>query len=91
VLLNSSGIGIDVLDYVVDRNPHKQGLLLPGVRLPIHDPSRLLTDMPDYVLVLAWNLADEIIREQAAYGQRGGSFIVPIPQPTVVAEDTSTA
>lgn len=83
-LLNSSGIGADVVDFVVDRNVHKQGKHMPGLRIPIHDPSRLLETRPDYLLLLAWNFKDEIMRQQDAYRRQGGRFIVPIPSPTVV-------
>lgn len=86
ILLNSAGIGTALVDYVVDKNPHKQGLLLPGVHLPIYDPARLVDDMPDYVVILAWNLADEIMRQQLAYWRAGGKFIVPIPYPSIVGE-----
>ena len=84
MLLNVIGIGRDVLDFVVDRNPTKQGRYLPGTDLPIHAPERLLTDMPDEVLLLIWNLADEIVAQQAEYRRRGGRFIVPIPSPRVI-------
>lgn len=80
VLLNHFGIGTDLLDFVVDRNPLKQGLLVPGVGIPISDPERLIEDRPDYVLLLTWNFADEIIGQQAAYLEGGGRFIVPIPE-----------
>ncbi len=83
MLLNTSGIGQELLDYVVDRNEYKQDKFVPGVRLPIVDPSRLLEDQPDFVLLLAWNLRDEIVAQQATYQQRGGQFIVPIPEPAV--------
>jgi hypothetical protein len=73
-----------VVDFVVDRNVHKQGKHMPGLRIPIHDPSRLLETRPDYLLLLAWNFKDEIIRQQDAYRRQGGRFIVPIPSPTVV-------
>lgn len=84
VLLNSSGIGADMIDFVADVSPHKQGMFLPGVRIPISPPERLLEDMPEYVLLLAWNVKDEIMRQQSEYLERGGQFIVPIPRPIVV-------
>ena len=82
-LLNYTGAA-KYLDYVVDRNVHKHGLAMPGVRLPIFPPERLLDDQPDYLLILAWNFGDEIMRQQAEYAARGGRFIVPVPQPTVL-------
>jgi SAM-dependent methyltransferase len=87
VLLNSSGIGADMIDFVVDRNPHKQGLYLPGVHVPITGPDELLKRMPDYLLLLAWNFKDEIIREQAAYIEAGGRIIVPIPNPVELGKE----
>lgn len=84
VMLNATGLGSDVIEYVVDRNPHKQGHLMPGVHLPIRDPAVLLEDRPDYVLLLAWNFAREIIAQQQAYVDQGGRFVVPVPSPTVV-------
>ena len=83
-LLNTAGIGTETLDFVVDRNVHKQGLLMPGVHLPILAPEELLRRRPDYVLILAWNFKDEILSQQAEYRNRGGKFIVPIPSPEVV-------
>jgi hypothetical protein len=80
VLLNFAGIGTDLVDYVVDRSPHKQGRYLPGVRIPVRPAAALLDDQPDFVLLLAWNFEDEIRRQQADYLQRGGRFIVPIPK-----------
>ncbi|MCZ7627715.1 MAG: hypothetical protein M5U19_00765 [Microthrixaceae bacterium] len=78
------GIGTELVDFVVDRNVHKQGLLMPGVHIPIRDPSALLEEQPDYLLLLAWNFKDEILAQQEEYRQRGGRFIVPIPRPEVL-------
>jgi SAM-dependent methyltransferase len=84
ILLNSTGIGGDLVDFVVDRNVHKQGRLVPGVRIPIDDPARLIREMPDYVLLLAWNFRDEILSQQDGYRRRGGKFVIPVPKPMVV-------
>ena len=78
-LLNYFGIGSDTLDYVVDRSTVKQGHYTPGTRLKIHDPAKLLTDRPDYCLLLTWNFADEILKQQQQYRDNGGKFIIPIP------------
>jgi hypothetical protein len=83
-LLNYCGIGSDHLDFVVDRNVHKQGRYMPGVHLPIRDPSTLLSEQPDVVLLLTWNFRDEILAQQQTFRDRGGRFIVPIPFPEVV-------
>jgi SAM-dependent methyltransferase len=83
-LLNCLGIGSDVLDFVVDRSPFKRGLVTPGSNLPILDPSSLVEAMPDYALLLAWNLADEVLNQQGEYRRRGGRFIIPIPKPTLL-------
>jgi hypothetical protein len=84
-LLNSTGISTDRVAYVVDRSVHKQGLLMPGCRLPIRPVEVLLDDRPDDLLLLAWNFAEEIIGQQREYAARGGTFYVPVPMPRVVA------
>jgi hypothetical protein len=83
-LLNYFGIGRETLDYVVDKSEHKQGRYAPGTHLPILAPEQLLKTMPEYVLLLTWNFADEIMAQQAEYRRRGGKFIIPIPEVTVV-------
>jgi SAM-dependent methyltransferase len=83
-MVNYVGIGTDLVGYVVDRNTYKQGRYMPGVHLPIRDPAVLLEDQPDYLLLLAWNFAAEIMEQQAEYRRRGGRFIVPVPTPAIV-------
>ena len=83
-LLNFAGIGTETIDFVVDRNPHKQGRCMPGVHIPVSPPERLLEERPDYLLLLAWNFADEISRQQAEYVAGGGRFVVPVPAPRVL-------
>ena len=84
MLLNGVGIGGSLVDFVVDRNPHKHGLYMPGVHLPIRPVEALLDEQPDYLLLLAWNYHDEIERQQAEYLRRGGRLVVPVPTPEVV-------
>jgi SAM-dependent methyltransferase len=79
-LLNYCGVGADLLDYVVDRSPHKQNHFLPGVRIPIYPPERIAETRPDYILILPWNLRDEIIGELAHVREWGCRFVTPVPQ-----------
>jgi SAM-dependent methyltransferase len=83
-LLNVFGIGTETLDFVADRSTYKQGRYMPGVRIPIVAPERLREAMPDYTLLLTWNFADEIFRQQAEYRRLGGRFIVPLPEVRIV-------
>lgn len=84
ILLNYCGLGAETIDYVVDRNTHKQGYLLPGVMLPILSPESLQIRRPDFILVLAWNILDEVMAQQELFRASGGAFIVPIPEPRIV-------
>jgi hypothetical protein len=83
-LLNYCGVGTDFLDYTVDRSPHKQGNFLPGTHIPIHGPERIDQTRPDYVLILPWNLKDEITEQMQHIRQWGGRFVVPIPETHVL-------
>jgi hypothetical protein len=83
-LLNYCGIRTDFLDYTVDRNPYKHGLFTPGTHIPIHAPERLAETRPDYILVLPWNLVDEISRQLTYTGEWGAKLIVPIPYATTI-------
>jgi SAM-dependent methyltransferase len=83
-LLNYFRIGPETLDFVVDRSPHKQGCYTPGTHLPIFSPDKLMHEKPDYVLLLAWNFANEILEQQTLFRQQGGQFIIPIPELKVV-------
>jgi hypothetical protein len=79
-LLNYCGVGPELLPFTVDRNTHKQGLLLPGTRIPVRAPEAILEEKPDYVLVLPWNLKDEVAAQMAAIRGWGGRFVLPIPR-----------
>ncbi|PZO40280.1 MAG: SAM-dependent methyltransferase [Alphaproteobacteria bacterium] len=83
-LLNYCGVGVDLLDYVVDRNPMKQGRFLPGVRIPVKAPEAIAQDRPDYVLILPWNIKEEVMEQLAFIRGWGGRFVVPIPSLQVV-------
>jgi len=78
-------LGPDVLEYIVDRSPLKQGRYTPGLRIPVVPPERLLTDHPDYCLLFAWNFADEVLEQQSEYRRRGGKFIVPLPEVKILS------
>jgi len=83
-LLNYCGVRTDLLDYTVDRSPHKEGRFLPGTRIPIYAPERIFETKPDYVLILPWNLTDEIVDQMAAVSEWGGKFVVPLPEVRVI-------
>ena len=83
-LLNACGLGRHHIDFVADLSTHKQGLLMPGVHLPIRPPEALFDERPGYTLLLAWNFADEILAQQGAYREAGGRFILPLPRPSIV-------
>jgi len=84
VLLNYCRIGRETLSYIVDSIPYKQGRFTPGTHIPIYKESKLTEDKPDYVLILAWNFADEIIAKQRAYQDSGGKFILTTPKLQVI-------
>ncbi len=84
ILLNACGLGPELLDWVADRNPFKQGRFVPGVRLPIVPPARILLDRPDLLLILPWNIAPEVMAQEAAFRRAGGRFVLPLPVPEVV-------
>ena len=83
-LLNYCGIGTDMIPWTVDRNPLKVGLFTPGMHIPVRPVETVMERRPDYLLVLPWNFADEIMRQQRAYADAGGRFILPIPNPRII-------
>ncbi len=83
-LLNYCGVRNDFLDYTCDRNPHKQGKFLPGTHIPIYSPDKIADTKPDYVLILPWNLKEEITQQLAYIREWGGKFVVPIPEVEVI-------
>jgi SAM-dependent methyltransferase len=86
-LLQYCGIGKDLIEYTVDRSPYKQGRFLPGSRIPIYHPSRIRETRPDYVVILPWNLKDEIMEQLRYIGEWGGRFVVPVPKVAIYEAD----
>jgi len=84
-LLNYCGVRADLVDFVVDRNPHKQGRFLPGTHIPIHAPGAIAEHRPDYLLILPWNIRSEIIEQMSGIRAWGARFVVPIPRLEVIA------
>jgi SAM-dependent methyltransferase len=84
IMLNYLGADTKQIDFVVDKNIHKQGRYMPGVHIPILAPEELVKRQPDYCLILPWNFKDEIMQQQAEYRRKGGRFIVPVPTPVIV-------
>lgn len=83
-LLNYCGVGSDLIPFTVDVSPHKQSTYLPGSHLPVYPPSKIFETQPDYVLILPWNIKDEIMHQMSEVRQWGGRFVVPIPEPRVL-------
>ena len=83
-LLNYCRIGPDTIPFTVDKNPLKVDRFTPGMHILVLEVSALLEQQPDYVLILAWNFAEEIMSQQKEYQNRGGKFIIPIPEPKVI-------
>lgn len=84
VMLNALGPAGRIPQWVADRNPAKQGLHMPGTHQPVSPPERILAEMPDYLLINTWNFLDEIMNQESEYRDRGGLFIVPVPEPRVI-------
>ena len=85
MLLNYCGVRGDLVDYALDSNPHKQGMLLPGLDIPIYAPDRAAETRPDYVLILPWNIRDEVMKQMAHVRGWGGQFVVPAPDLRIIA------
>jgi len=83
-LLNYCGISRDLLAFTVDRSPHKQNTYLPGTHIPVHAPERISEAKPDYVLILPWNIKEEIVQQMSHIRSWGGRFVVPIPEVRVL-------
>lgn len=83
-LVNYCGVRDDLVEYVVDKSPYKQNHFMPGVRIPIYAPEKIFETKPDYVLILPWNLRNEISEQMKGIREWGGRFVVPIPQVTVL-------
>ncbi|EPA05225.1 C-methyltransferase [Candidatus Nitrosarchaeum limnium BG20] len=83
-LLNYCGIGNNFIDYVVDQNPYKQGLYLPGTHIPIKSPDEIQNTKPDYLVIIPWNLKDEIIEQMKYIRDWGGKFVIPIPEVSIL-------
>lgn len=83
-LLNFCGLTVEDIEFVVDRSPYKQGKLMPGAHVPVVPAEELAKRAPEVTLLLAWNFADEILDQQAAYRAAGGKFLIPIPEVRMV-------
>lgn len=84
ILMNYMDIGTKFIDYVVDKNMLKQNLFTPGTHLKVYSPEKIYEDKPDYLLILAWNFADEVMQQQSKFKDMGGKFIIPIPEPKII-------
>ena len=84
ILLNYCGIGKNYLDFIVDKSELKQGLYTPGTHLLIHPPEKIYQEKPDYLLILCWNIANEIMEQLKDYHDASGKFIVPVPKIKII-------
>jgi SAM-dependent methyltransferase len=87
ILLNYCHIGPDLLEFIADLNPMKQGKFTPGTHIPVYSPERIYETRPDYMVLLAWNFADEIMEQQAEFKEQGGKFIIPIPELKIIGTE----